>query len=161
MQKGNSPYLYITSTVCPEFSQNTQYLNHFIRISQRWDLTIDQPSATCRRPGDGTWSHINLLHCVSIWFFFHQYTFIWYYHIQLNLKREKIVLSKVVLERHNLWPALWVLSTEEFWQSICMDILGLVGWFIVFNATFGGTKLVLWAQTCPLSNWHKTNYSSS
>ena len=30
MQKGSSPYLYITSTVCPEFSQNTQYLNHFI-----------------------------------------------------------------------------------------------------------------------------------
>ena len=25
MQKGSSPYLYITSTVCPEFSQNTQY----------------------------------------------------------------------------------------------------------------------------------------
>ena len=30
MQKGSSPYLYITSTVCPEFAQNTQYLNHLI-----------------------------------------------------------------------------------------------------------------------------------
>ena len=30
MQKGSSPYLYITSTVCPEFAQNTQYLNPFI-----------------------------------------------------------------------------------------------------------------------------------
>ena len=30
MQKGSSLYLYITSTVCPEFAQNTQYLNHFI-----------------------------------------------------------------------------------------------------------------------------------
>ena len=30
MQKGSSPYLYITSTVCLEFAQNMQYLNHFI-----------------------------------------------------------------------------------------------------------------------------------
>jgi len=30
MQKGSSPYLYITSTVYPEFAQNTQYLNNFI-----------------------------------------------------------------------------------------------------------------------------------
>ena len=66
------------------------------------------------------------------------------YHIQLNLKREKIVLSKVVLERHNLWPALWVLSTEEFWQSICLDILGLVGWFIVFSATFNNISGLSW-----------------
>ena len=26
MQKGSSPYLYITRTVCPEFAQNTQYI---------------------------------------------------------------------------------------------------------------------------------------
>jgi hypothetical protein len=30
MQKRSSPYLYITSTVCPEFAQNRQYLNHLI-----------------------------------------------------------------------------------------------------------------------------------
>ena len=39
-----------------------------------WPLTNRR--AMRRRPGVGTWSHINLLHCMSIWFFFHQYIYL-------------------------------------------------------------------------------------
>jgi hypothetical protein len=48
-----------------QLRRSTNHADH-VPTSQRWDLTIDQPSATCRRPGVGSWSHINLLHSMSI-----------------------------------------------------------------------------------------------
>ena len=72
---------------------------------------------TNRRPGVGTWSHINLLHCMSIWFFFHQYIYL--INIWPSLLYRKFLPSLF----DNIWCCMQFDTSCSFIDIVCAPLL--------------------------------------